>query len=418
MSLFALFALVLVVAALASFVNYSFIGLPTTVGVTLIALVLSLAVVVAGSLAAPLRSTAEELLQRLNFGEVVLDGMLAFLLFAGALNVDVNELLGQKLTVAVLASVGVVISTLVVGAAMWALGRVLGLGLDLTDGLLFGALISPTDPIAVLGMLRTTAAPKSLQAQMAGEALFNDGMGVVAFSVILALRASVAPDVATVGLLLGREVVGSLLLGLAAGWVTYRMLRSVDNYQVEVLLTLALATGLYKLAAALHTSGPLAVVVAGLFIGGAGRASAMSPRTREHHDMFWELVDEILNVVLFVLIGFEILVVKLSMGLLAMGGAAVLLVLGARYLSVGATVLALRRLRPFEPHAVKILTWGGLRGGLSLAMALSLGPQVASRHTIQAVTYVVAVFSIAVQGLTFGKLLTAVGVQRGASGTR
>jgi len=421
MSLFALFALVLVVAALASFVNYRFVGLPTTVGVTLIALGMSLALIVAGSFAAPLQATAVQLLERLNFREVVLDGMLALLLFAGALNVDVHELLGQKLTVGVLASVGVVTSTVVVGCVTWALSRVLGLGLDLSDGLLFGALISPTDPIAVLGMLRSTSAPKSLQAQMAGEALFNDGIGVVVFSVILALQAAgatSATDAGTVALLLGREVMGSLLLGLAAGWVTYRMLRSVDNYQVEVLLTLALATGLYNLAAALHTSGPLAVVVAGLFIGGAGRASAMSPRTREHHDMFWELVDEILNVVLFVLIGFEILVVKLSVGLLLMGGAAVVLVLGARYLSVGATVLALRRVRPFEPHAVKILTWGGLRGGLSLAMALSLGPHVASRHTIQAVTYVVALFSIAVQGLTFGKLLEATGLHRAASRAR
>ena len=240
---------------------------------------------------------------------------------------------------------------------------------------------------------------------MAGEALFNDGIGVVAFSVILALRASGAPGVGAVAFLLGGEVVGSLLLGLAAGWVTYRMLRSVDNYQVEVLLTLALATGLYNLASALHTSGPLAVVVAGLFIGGAGRASAMSPRTREHHDMFWELVDEILNVVLFVLIGFEILVMPLSRALLLMGLLAVVLVLIARYLSVGATVLALRRRRPFEPHAVKILTWGGLRGGLSLAMALSLGPSVPGRQAITAITYVVAVFSIAVQGLTFGALV-------------
>jgi CPA1 family monovalent cation:H+ antiporter len=415
MSLFAVLSLVMTVAALASYVNHRFVGLPTTIGVMLIALLMSLCLIAANAVGLPVRGLAEAALERLRFRELVLDGMLAFLLFAGALTVDTEELLGQKLAVGVLATAGVVASTFLVGGLVWTVGRALGLGLGLLESLLFGAVISPTDPIAVLGMLRSASAPKSLAAQMAGESLFNDGIGVVVFSVLLGIATATAPAgeppgaLAVVGML-AREVVGSLALGAAAGWVTYRLLRAVDDYHVEVLLTLALAMGLYSLARVLHTSGPLAVVVAGLIIGGVGRARAMSPRTIEHLDTFWELVDEILNVALFVLIGFEILVLPFSRSLLLLGLLAVVFVLLARYLSVGGTVLALGRRRSFEPHAVKILTWGGLRGGLSLAMALSLGPSIPGRHAIQAMTYVVAVFSIAVQGLTFKRLIRATAV--------
>lgn len=412
MSPFALFSLVIVVAALFSFVNHRFIGLPTIIGVTLIALAMSLVLIIAGAIGLPVREGVAVALGRLDFGRVVLDGMLAFLLFAGALNVKLEDLLGQKLTVGVLATVGVVFSTFLVGGLTWLLSRLLGLGLGITESLLFGAIISPTDPIVVLGILRGSGAPKSLQAQMAGESLFNDGIGVVMFSVLLGIAgaggyAGHGPDAGAIAFMLVREVAGSFALGLGLGWLTFLMLRSVDNYQVEILLTLALAMGLYSLATALHTSGPLAVVVAGLIIGGKGRAHAMSPRTVQHLDMFWEIVDEVLNVVLFVLIGFEFLVVPFSGPLLLLGFAAVLLVLVARYLSVGATVLALGRQRRFQPHAVKILTWGGLRGGLSLAMALSLGPSITGRHAILAVTYLVVVFSIAVQGLSFSRLIKA-----------
>ena len=413
MSPFALFSLVIVVAALFSFVNHRFIGLPTIIGGTLIALAMSLVLIVAGAIGLPVRERVAVSLVRLDFGRVVLDGMLAFLLFAGALSVNLEALLGQKLTVGALATVGVVVSTFLVGGLTWLLSSLLGLGLGITESLLFGAVISPTDPIAVLGILRGSGASKSLQAQMAGESLFNDGIGVVMFSVLLGIagtsgHAGHGPDAGAVALMLVREVAGSFALGLGLGWLTILMLRSVDNYQVEILLTLALAMGLYSLATALHTSGPLAVVVAGLIIGGMGRARAMSPRTVMHLDMFWEIIDEVLNVVLFVLIGFEFLVVPFSGSLLLLGLTVVPMVLVGRYLSVGATVLALGRQRRFQPHAVKILTWGGLRGGLSLAMALSLGPSIAGRHAILAVTYMVVVFSIAVQGLTFGRLIKAI----------
>jgi CPA1 family monovalent cation:H+ antiporter len=411
MSLSAALSIVIALAAVLSYLNYRFIGLPTTIGVALIALGMSLALLGADRLGLPVHAAAVAVVARLDFSALVLEGMLALLLFAGALNVDLEALKGQKWSIALLASVGVIVSTAVVGGLTWSFGRLLGLRIPLVESLLFGALISPTDPVAVLSILRSVSAPRDLEAMIAGEALFNDGVAIAIFSVLLDIVASehgvgiLGPG--TVAAVFAREIVGSVALGLGVGWIAYRMLRSVDNYQVEVLLTLALALGLYSLAAALHTSGPLAVVVAGLLTGSRGRERAMSPRTVEHLDMFWELIDEILNVVLFMFIGLQLLVVPLSGALVVVGAVAVVLVLIARGASVGATVLALSRFRAFPPHTVKILTWGGLRGGISIAMALSLGPEVESRHKIQAAAYVVAVFSIAVQGLTFGRLVRA-----------
>ena len=270
---FPLIALVLTVAAVLSYVNYRFVRLPTTVGVMLIALLMSLGVIAASSLGLPIRAQAVDLLERLRFREFLLDGMLAFLLFAGALHVDMKELLGEKLSVGLLATIGVVVSTILVGGLTWAVSGWLHLGLRLEDCLLFGALISPTDPIAVIGILRSNQAPKRLEAQMAGESLFNDGIGVVAFTVVLGVTTtSGGADVRSVSLLLALQVLGSIALGLALGWIAYRMLRTVDNYQVEVLITLALASGVYTAASALGMSGPLAVVVAGLFISHIGRA--------------------------------------------------------------------------------------------------------------------------------------------------
>jgi CPA1 family monovalent cation:H+ antiporter len=411
LSPFSAISLLIVLAAVFSFVNHRFIRLPTTIGVTLLVLVVSLGLMGATALGLPGRAFAVAVLEQLDFRQLVLNGMLAFLLFAGTLSlaVDLQELIGQKWAVAVLATAGVVASTFVVGGLTWAIARPLGIVLTPTECLLFGALISPTDPMAVLSILRSVRAPKAVEVQMAGEALFNDGIGVVTFTVILGLAtAGGAPghvEAASAAVMLAREVLGSVVLGLGAGWLAFVMLRSVDNHQVEILLTLGLATGLYALALALHTSGPLAVVVAGLVVGGSGRAHAMSPRTVQHLDTFWEMVDEILNVVLFALVGLQVLVVPFTPAVLLMGFIAALFVLLARFLSVGATLLALRRIVPAHPHAVKLLTWGGLRGGLSLAMAFSLGPEIAGRRTIQAITYVVAVSSIAVQGTTFARLL-------------
>ena len=332
-------------------------------------------------------------------------GMLSFLLFAGALHVNINDLAQQKWIISLLATMGLLLSTTIIALLCWYGFDLIGIDLPFMYCLIFGALISPTDPIAVLGILKTADAPKSLETKIAGESLFNDGVAVVVFIVILELIVEPqAVSASHIALLFVEEAVGGALFGLLAGWVTYKMISQVDNYQVEVLLTLALVMGGYALATAIHVSGPIAVVVAGLLIGNKGRRLAMSDKTRERLDNFWELIDEILNAVLFVLIGLELLILNWTAGIFYAGLLAIPVVLLARFISVGLPVTLLRSKRVFSSHVIKILTWGGLRGGISVALALSL-PAGPERDMVLSVTYIVVVFSIAVQGLTIGKLV-------------
>ncbi len=396
----------LALAALFAWANQRWIGLPTPIGVMLVALAVSLALALAEAFGlAPAAAGARALLARVDFGETVLQGMLSFLLFAGALHVDLSDLARQKRVIGLLATLGLVVSTLIVGFGSWVLLRWLGLELPLVHCLLFGALISPTDPIAVMGILRRAGAPASLETKIVGESLFNDGVAVVLFLVLAGVAAGhTEPQPAAVATLLLQEAVGGALFGLAAGWLVYRMLRAVDSHDVEILLTLALVTGGYALADALHLSGPIAIVVAGLLIGNHGRLLAMSARTREHLDTFWGVLDELLNALLFVLLGLEVLVVSAEAGALAAGVLMIPLVLLARLISVGLPVAILRPLRRFSPGAVRVLTWGGLRGGVSVALALSLPPGP-ERDLIVTLTYVVVVFSVLVQGLTVGPVV-------------
>jgi len=405
MNVFEIMALLLTLAAVFSYVNHRFIRLPTTIGLMLISLVMSLALIGAHALGYDLETPAEALIARIDFNQTLMKGMLSFLLFAGALHVNLNDLARQKWAIATFATVGVVASTAMVGLAMYCLLGWLGHGIPFLYCLIFGALISPTDPIAVLGLLKQAKVPKSLETKICGESLFNDGIGVVVFVVIYELLVGHREfEGGHVMALLAQEAVGGIALGLMLGWCVYRMLRSIDNYQVEVLLTLALVTGGYALATALHTSGPLAIVAAGLLIGNQGRSFAMSDKTREHLDTFWELMDEILNAVLFVLIGLEILVLALTGSFVVAGLLAIPVVLLARFISIGVPVSLLRLRRSFSPHVVKIMTWGGLRGGISVALALSLPPGP-ERSMLLTITYVVVVFSILVQGLTLPLLL-------------
>ncbi len=413
-------ALLLTLAALFSYFNFRFLKLPTTIGVMMMALALSLALIAAGWRAPAVTDYARGVLDTIDFNEALLHGMLGFLLFAGALHINLDDLLANKTVIGLLATVGVVLSTFIVAGLSWVIfNTLLNLDLPWIYCLLFGALISPTDPIAVLAILKRLSVPKSLETKVTGESLFNAGVGVVAFLAIMKItQGSVVHGTAQpvdTGLLdvlwlFLFEVVGGAVCGLVAGVIAYRMLKQVDNYQVEVLISLALVAGGYALCDRLHLSGPIAMVVAGLLIGNHGRTMAMSDETREHLDAFWELVDEILNAVLFVLIGLEVMVLTLTGDFLLAGLLAIPAVLLARLLAVGLPVMLMRRVRTFTPHAVKVLTWGGLRGGISVALALSIpkGAGVAEagwRDLILAVTYVVVVFSIGVQGLTIGPLL-------------
>ncbi len=403
-------AILISLAAVFSYLNYRFLKMPTTIGLLVIALLMSLAIVVLGKLGLPFQDQAKELLKGIDFNETLMQGMLSALLFAGALHVHLEELVKQKWVVAILASVGVIASTFMVGFAAFAIFGFLGMDMPLIYCLLFGSLISPTDPIAVLGILKTVGAPKSLETKIAGESLFNDGVAVVVFLVLLSFvggghgSGHGEVSVASIAMLFGQEVIGGVIFGFVIGYTAFRMLASIDNYQVEILLTLALVLGGYALASAWHLSGPIAIVVAGLLIGNKGRKHAMSDKTRDHLDNFWELIDEILNAMLFVLIGLEVLVLTYNQQYLWAGLIMIPVVLVIRFISVGIPVSLLKLRQTFTPNLVRILTWGGLRGGISIALVLTL-PEGEHREALLMITYVIVIFSILVQGMTVGKLV-------------
>ena len=408
-------AICLVVTALLAYLNHRFVRLPTTIGVMAIALFISLVMVGLDLLDLDhgLRQYEESFLRSIDFSDVLMQGMLSFLLFAGALHVDLSALRKYRWQVAALALIGTLISTVVVGVGMWLVLPVVHVELSLLHCLIFGALISPTDPIAVMGILSSAGAPKNLELVIAGESLFNDGVGVVIFALLLGVLASgSAPTIEGAGEILLREAGGGIAFGLVLGYVTFRLLRSIDQYQVEVLLTLATVMGGYALASHLHVSGPLAMVVCGLMIGNGGRALAMSDHTRRYIDMFWELIDEILNAVLFVLIGLEVVLISFTGPILVAGIVAILVTLSARWLTVGIPVAVGANLFRLPKGSSRVLAWGGLRGGISVALALSL-PLGAEREVILALTYCVVVFSILVQGMTIGHVVrVAVGSSR------
>jgi CPA1 family monovalent cation:H+ antiporter len=394
MKLFNILAILITLSAVFSYINHRFIRLPTTIGLMVIALLLSLGLIALGPLGFGLKEDARLLLDSIDFDETLLHGMLSFLLFAGALHVNLTDLARQKYIIGSLATVGVVGSTFIMGYASWWVLAGLGIELTFIYCLLFGALISPTDPIAVMGILRKAGVPESLETKITGEALFNDGVAVVVFLVILEIATGThGVTAASVAVLFIKEAVGGLVFGILIGAVAYWMLKSVENYQVEILITLALVTGGFALADTLHLSGPIAIVVAGLLIGNHGRMLAMSDDVRDHLDKFWELVDEILNAVLFVLIGLEVLILTFNRAYILAGIILIPLLLAARFVCVGIPVVILKRFRTFSPNVIKILTWGGLRGGISVALALSL-PAGQNREAILAVTYAIVVFSI------------------------
>lgn len=403
-------AILIALTALFSYLNVKLLKLPSAIGLMALTLLLSVAAFGAGRLLPGFGVEMVRLLPHFDLNEALLHGMLGFLLFAGALHINLADLARHRWPIAILSTVGVLISTALIGAAAYGMLALIGLPMRVLDCLLFGALISPTDPIAVLGLLKRVGVPKALEVQIAGESLFNDGVGVVVFTGLLGIASGLdRPGIGHVASLFLQETVGGALFGLAVGLVVFLMLRSVDEYKVEILLTLALVAGGYALADAWHLSGPIAMVVAGLVIGNHGRSFAMSRITTERLDQFWELIDEILNAVLFVLIGLEALALTITTTTLLAGLLVIPIVLAARLISVALPVRALRSRMKFESSTVRILTWGGLRGGISVALALSLpggssSTAVPGRDAIVAMTYVVVVFSIVIQGLTVGPM--------------
>lgn len=408
-SLFDTAAVLMVLAAFFGWINHRWLKLPFAIGLLLSALLASMAVLLFDRLVPELHlgGHVRDAMVGIDFTEALLHGMLSFLLFAGALHVDLSELLEKLKAIVTLATVGVLIEAALIAVASHALFAWLGMPVAFAYCMVFGALIAPTDPVAVLGIMRAAGAPRGLEVKVVGESLFNDGVGVVLFTVLLRHATRGEMGASELGLLLAEEVLGGLLIGLVFGWVAYLAMRSLDEHNLEILISVALVMGVTVVAFRLHASAPLGCVVAGLFIGNQGRRLAMSERTRDALDLVWGFIDEALNAVLFLLVGIEVLAISLRAGHLVAGLAVIPLVLFARFVSVAVPIAALSRIERFTPGAIWVLTWGGLKGGISVALALSL-PPFAGREVILTATYAVVIFSIVVQGLSVGRLIRRV----------
>lgn len=412
MTAFETLAAVLSFAAAFAYVNHRWLRQPPAIGLMALSLSMSILLIAIDRLGwVPVTAVATGVLERIDLDDTLLHGMLGVLLFAGSLHVNLDDLREERAVVIALAVVGTLLSTFLVGGLIYPVLHLVGAPLSFVHCLLFGALISPTDPIAVLGILKKANVPRKLEIQIAGESLFNDGIGVVIFlSVLQVLESSGAPTPAGLVALFAREAIGGALFGIVSGYITYRLLKSIDHYQTELMLTLALVAGGYALAERLHLSAPVAAVTAGLLIGNRGRTFGMSDTTRDHLDKFWSLVDEVMNAILFVLVGFELIRLQVTWPTVLAGVFAIGVVLLARLMSVAGPVLLLSVRTKFAPGTVSLLTWGGLRGAISVALSLST-PAGSAHGVIVTMTYVVVVFSILVQGLTLGRLASRLAKQ-------
>ena len=409
LTLFEIIALILSISAVLSWVNSTFVKLPHTIGLLVMALATSFFLILLEAVFPNLGLTdaVQAAIGQIDFFETVMNGMLAFLLFAGALHVDLNLMREQKWPIGLMATFGVILSTFIVGTLFWLLAKLFGVPITYAWALVFGALISPTDPVAVLSLLKSVTIPDSLEAKIAGESLFNDGVGVVVFTIIVAVAVGADGgnlDPFHIAELFFVEAIGGAVLGMLVGYVVYRMMAAIDHDMVEILLTLGLVAGVYAVCLRLHLSGPIAVVVAGLFIGNRGAERAMSEDTREALFDFWEMIDEILNSVLFLLIGLEVLVITIDPSFAWIAALSIPIVLFARLAAVSIPILTLSLGFAFSKGVIPVLTWGGVRGGISVALALSL-PAVGAKPLIMTATYAVVIFSIVVQGLTIKEVV-------------
>ena len=409
-SIFNLVALLVTLAAGFGYINHRWLKLPHTIGLVVIALVVSIVILFVDAFfpLLGLEGVVRQNLIDIEFEDTLMKGILSFLLFAGAFHVDLETLVRRCWVISTLATFGIVISTAIIAGVTFYGFRALGFDVPFPYCLVFGALISPTDPVAVMGILKDVKVPETLEAKIAGESLFNDGVGVVLFTVLVAMADSSgeygAATVADAAELLAREAIGGITLGLAAGYGAYRAMKSINEPSLEVLITLSLVMATYAVASDLHVSGPLAVVVAGLFIGNHGKRFAMSAETRHHIETFWTLLDEVLNSLLFLAIGFELVTLTMTGPIVGVAAMAILVVLLARMVSVAGPIAVLGLRQEFTRGAIPVLVWGGLRGGISVALALSL-PESPEKPVLLAATYGVVVFSIVVQGLTIGRVI-------------
>jgi len=404
MDLFPLLSILIVLSAGFAYINFRVLKLPNSIGLMLVSLLFSFLILIIGNFYPSLKDGLASTLESIDFSELLLEGMLSFMLFAGAIHIKYEDLKSERLTIILFSTMSVIISTFIVGFASFYLLHAFGIDVNIIHALLFGALISPTDPIAVLSILKSAGVSKSLETKIAGESLFNDGVAVVVFLTILKLAQPGADfDAGSIILLFGQEAIGGILLGILLGVIGYKLTSHIDNYQVEVLITLAVVMGGYTFAHYVHVSGPLAMVAAGVITGNHGKEFGMSKITNEYIDKFWELIDEILNAVLFVLIGLELLILEINTTILIISFILILVTLITRYISVWVPSLLIRFKEKITRKTLLVLTWGGLRGGISIALALSIKPEF-SREIWVTITYIIVCFSILVQGMTIGKL--------------
>lgn len=404
-NLYGILTFLIVLTALFSYINVRFIKLPTTIGIMLISLICSLLIIWLGKYFPSISMYIKSLIGSIDFETILMRAMLSFLLFAGAIHIDIQKLRKEIVPVITYSTIGVVISTAFIGTAMYFIFQIFRIEVPFIYCLLFGSLISPTDPIAVLGILKQARIPPSMEIKISGESLFNDGVGVVMFISLLdiAMMGSDDHGIVQTSLLFLKEAGGGIAWGLILGYGGFFLLKSIDHYQVEVLITIAVVMGGYLLASDLHISGPLAMVVAGIIIGNKGTRLAMSETTKDYVNKFWEMIDEMLNALLFLLIGFEMIILSFDNKVILIGLIAIIVSLTGRYISVFIPTLFMSYKKTFDRTMLPILTWGGLRGGISVALALSL-PRGEFRSIIVSITYIIVVFSILVQGLTIGKL--------------
>ena len=404
MEIYNIITLIIILAAIFGYINHRFIKLPGTIGIMLISLLASLLVVGIGALSPEFFVKTTHAISLIDFQTVLLKIMLSFLLFAGAIHVDSKKLKSERTSIITFSTIGVLISTFVIGALLYFTTYLFGLSVDFLYCLLFGALISPTDPIAVVGILRKAKIPESYETKMSGESLFNDGVGVVLFITFYEIAQIGIANISVWDIiwLFIREAGGGILLGYILGYIGYLALRSIDNYVVEVMVTLAIVMGGYSFAEFIHVSGPIAMVIAGLITGNKSLNESASDITRDYIGKFWEMIDEVMNAVLFLLIGFEMLIIPFNLTLLWLGCITILIVLFGRLVSVSLPIRLLKYRNSFANNTIPILTWGALRGGISVALALAV-PKYMYGDMIVSITYIVVLFSIVVQGLTIGK---------------